>query len=34
VMAEDPELRANRLRLVANVAATLRVLGDFEQLPG
>jgi glycyl-tRNA synthetase beta chain len=34
VMAEDTELRANRLRLVANVAATLRVLGDFEQLPG
>ncbi len=34
VMAEDPAVRANRLKLVSDVAQTLRLLGDFEQLPG
>jgi glycyl-tRNA synthetase beta chain len=34
VMAPDEPVRANRLRLVANVAAALRRLGDFAQLPG
>jgi glycyl-tRNA synthetase beta chain len=34
VMAPDEALRRNRLTLVANVAAALRRLGDFGQLPG
>ena len=34
VMAPDEAVRANRLTLVANVAAALRRLGDFGQLPG
>jgi glycyl-tRNA synthetase beta chain len=34
VMADDPAVRANRLKLVSDVALTLRLLGDFEQLPG
>ena len=34
VMAEDPALRANRLKLVLDVASTLRLVGDFDQLPG
>jgi len=34
VMAEDPVVRANRLRLVGEAASTLRTLGDFAQLPG
>ncbi len=34
VMAPDEALRRNRLSLVANVAATLRRLGDFGRLPG
>jgi hypothetical protein len=34
VMAEDDAVRANRLRLVANVRDRLRRLGDFSQLPG
>jgi glycyl-tRNA synthetase beta subunit len=34
VMAPDEALRANRLTLVANVAAALRALADFGQLPG
>jgi glycyl-tRNA synthetase beta chain len=34
VMAPDDAVRANRLRLVANVAAALRALADFGQLPG
>jgi glycyl-tRNA synthetase beta subunit len=34
VMAPDEALRHNRLTLVANVAAALRRLGDFGQLPG
>ena len=34
VMADDEALRANRLRLVANVRDRLRRLGDFAQLPG
>jgi len=34
VMAPDEAVRANRLRLVANVAAALRALADFGQLPG
>jgi len=34
VMAPDEALRRNRLTLVANVAAALRTLGDFGQLPG
>jgi glycyl-tRNA synthetase beta chain len=34
VMAPDEAVRANRLRLVADVAAALRGLADFGQLPG
>jgi glycyl-tRNA synthetase beta chain len=34
VMAPDEAVRQNRLTLVANVAAALRALGDFGQLPG
>jgi glycyl-tRNA synthetase beta chain len=34
VMADDPQVRGNRLKLVADVASTLRLVGDFEQLPG
>jgi glycyl-tRNA synthetase beta chain len=34
VMAPDAAVRQNRLTLVANVAAALRTLGDFGQLPG
>jgi glycyl-tRNA synthetase beta subunit len=34
VMAPDEALRQNRLTLVADVAAALRALGDFGQLPG
>ena len=34
VMAPDEAVRQNRLTLVANVAAALRTLGDFGQLPG
>jgi glycyl-tRNA synthetase beta chain len=34
VMADDETVRANRLRLVANVRDRLRRLGDFAQLPG
>jgi glycyl-tRNA synthetase beta chain len=34
VMAPDEAVRRNRLTLVANVAAALRRLGDFGQLPG
>jgi glycyl-tRNA synthetase beta chain len=34
VMAPDEAVRANRLRLVANVAAALRALADFGHLPG
>jgi glycyl-tRNA synthetase beta chain len=34
VMAPDEAVRANRLTLVANVAAGLRALADFGQLPG
>jgi glycyl-tRNA synthetase beta chain len=34
VMAPDEAVRRNRLTLVANVAAALRTLADFGQLPG
>jgi glycyl-tRNA synthetase beta chain len=34
VMADDPVIRGNRLKLLADVASTLRLVGDFEQLPG
>jgi glycyl-tRNA synthetase beta chain len=34
VMAEDEAVRANRLTLVARVAAALRELGDLGELPG
>ncbi len=34
VMAPDEAVRQNRLTLVANVAAALRALADFGQLPG
>ena len=34
VMADDLALRGNRLKLLADVASTLRLVGDFEQLPG
>ncbi len=34
VMADDPVTRGNRLKLLADVASTLRLVGDFEQLPG
>ena len=34
VMAEDPAVRGNRLKLLADVVSTLRLVGDFEQLPG
>ena len=33
VMAEDPKVRANRLRLLLDVRDTLLVLGDFSQIP-
>jgi glycyl-tRNA synthetase beta chain len=33
VMAEDPRLRANRLRLLLDVRDTLGRLGDFSQIP-
>lgn len=33
VMAEDREVRANRLRLLLDVRETLGLLGDFSQLP-
>jgi glycyl-tRNA synthetase beta chain len=34
VMADDPAVRGNRLKLLLDVASTLRLVGDFEQLPG
>ena len=34
VMADDPAIRANRLRLLLDVAAAVRPLGDFSALPG
>ncbi len=34
VMDRDPAVRGNRLKLLADVASTLRLVGDFEQLPG
>jgi glycyl-tRNA synthetase beta subunit len=34
VMADDPVIRANRLRLLLDVAAAVRPLGDFSALPG
>ena len=34
VMADDPAIRGNRLKLLMDVASTLRLVGDFEQLPG
>ena len=34
VMADDPAVRGNRLKLLADVVSTLRLVGDFEQLPG
>jgi glycyl-tRNA synthetase beta chain len=34
VMDPDPTVRANRLKLVHNVAAALRSVGDLDQLPG
>ena len=34
VMDPQKEIRANRLKLVTDVATSLRLLGDFEQLPG
>jgi glycyl-tRNA synthetase beta chain len=34
VMDPDPAVRANRLKLVFNVAAALRTVGDLDQLPG
>ena len=34
VMADEPAVRGNRLKLLADVASTLRLVGDFEQLPG
>ncbi|HET6847683.1 MAG TPA: glycine--tRNA ligase subunit beta [Gaiellales bacterium] len=34
VMAEDPAVRGNRLKLLLDVASTLRLVGDFDQLPG
>ena len=33
VMAEDRAVRANRLRLLVDVRDTLRIVGDFSQLP-
>ena len=33
-MAEDERLRANRLRLLAEVRDTVGLLGDLSQLPG
>jgi len=33
VMAEEPDVRANRLRLLLDVRETLKLLGDFSQLP-
>jgi glycyl-tRNA synthetase beta chain len=33
VMADDPELRANRLRLLRDVKAAVGALGDFSQIP-
>ena len=32
-MAEEPDVRANRLRLLLDVRETLKLLGDFSQLP-
>ncbi|HEY0389933.1 MAG TPA: glycine--tRNA ligase subunit beta [Gaiellales bacterium] len=34
VMADDSAVRGNRLKLLADVASTLRLVGDFDQLPG
>ena len=34
VMDPDPAVRANRLKLVFNVAAALRSVGDLDRLPG
>jgi glycyl-tRNA synthetase beta chain len=34
VMADDPAIRANRLRLLLDVAAAVRPLGDLSALPG
>ena len=33
VMAEDPRIRENRLRLLLDVRDTLRALGDLAQIP-
>ena len=33
VMAEDPKVRENRLRLLLDVRDTLRALGDLAQIP-
>ena len=33
VMAEDPAIRENRLRLLLDVRDTLRALGDLAQIP-
>jgi len=33
-MDPDRELRGNRLKLLFNVAAALRSIGDLDQLPG
>ena len=33
VMADDPELRANRLRLLRDVKTAVGALGDFSQIP-
>jgi glycyl-tRNA synthetase beta chain len=33
VMAEDPSIRENRLRLLLDVRDTLRALGDLGQIP-
>jgi glycyl-tRNA synthetase beta chain len=33
VMAEDPKVRENRLRLLLDVRDTLRALGDLGQIP-
>jgi glycyl-tRNA synthetase beta chain len=33
VMAEDPAIRENRLRLLLDVRDTLRGLGDLGQIP-
>jgi glycyl-tRNA synthetase beta subunit len=34
VMDPDPGVRGNRLKLVFNVAAAIRSVGDLDQLPG